>query len=57
MVNAANSESQQNPYAQYFMEYPDKLKPLFEDDDPNEMYEPPFKKPSDLMVYFVDLEE
>ena len=39
------------------MEYPEKLKPLFLEDDPNEEYELPFKYPENLMEHLVDLEE
>jgi len=48
---------QQSLYAQYEVEYPDKLKPLFMEDDPDEDYQPPFKLPEHLMEHFVELEE
>ena len=47
----------QNLFAQFEVEYPDKLKPLFEEDSENEEYEPPFKLPEHLMEHFVELEE
>lgn len=37
--------------------YRDELAPLFNDDDPNEVYYPPFERPSHLMTHFLELEE
>jgi len=39
------------------VEYPDKLKKLFDEDSSNMSYELPFKKPEHLMEHFVELEE
>ena len=49
--------SSQNPYAQFEVEYPEKLKSLFEDDAADEEYKVPFKSPTALMEHFENLEE
>lgn len=42
---------------QYEVEYPSKLRQLFEDDSENETYDLPFEKPEHLMAHFTELEE
>ena len=43
--------------AQYEVEYPEKLKKLFEEDSSDQSYDLPFEYPEDLYKHFVDLEE
>lgn len=57
--HAAHSvgEVEANNAAQYEVEYPEKLKKLFEEDSSNESYDLPFEKPEHLNQHFVELEE
>ena len=41
-------ETHDNSASQYEVEYPEKLKKLFEDDDSDQEYDLPFKNPEDL---------
>ena len=43
--------------ARYEVEYPEKLKRLFDEDSSDQSYDLPFEHPKDLYKHFTDLEE
>lgn len=50
-------EMEADTAAQYEVEYPAKLKKLFDEDSSNESYSLPFENPENLHAHFTDLEE
>ncbi len=58
-ANAASSQGEVDPQAaaQFEVDYPPKIRQLFEDDSSDHSYELPFADPEELMNHFVELEE
>lgn len=56
-MTQSQGEVEPDDAAQYEVEYPYKLKELFEEDNSNDSYELPFERPEDLHAHFIDLEE
>lgn len=53
----SQGEMEADAAAQYEVEYPEKLKKLFEEDSSDQSYDLPFEHPEDLHKHFTDLEE
>ena len=53
----SQGEMEPDTTEKFEVDYPEKLKKLFEEDSSNESYSLPFEQPEDLMKHFVELEE